>query len=720
MNWSAQVRNLALSCWALPCWALPCWALAGWTQVVVAQAGPPGTFAPTRFERILWSENLTRGVALAPKVGCTGVQVGRGVDPTPIAAAGLVYYLDQPIGKGVLELRDEQWLPLQREYEVGRDPVKLVRPGCFQTPGLIAGLAEEAANEARRVAGPALRFIALADEASATRHDAPLDTCRCAACTEAFRSFVRRRFRTIGAYDEAVGAEFATFEDVVPLSTDQVRRRELGDTMLPRNLRPFALRQEFVDEQYATAIRKVVEAVQAAVPSVPVGLTGLPAPSAFGGHDYARLLPLLTCSEPYEGGGAPELARSLGAAGSHRFATLFPPEAGSPASSLPLDGLLRARLAAIAAQGLAGAVVWNDTALSQPDGSPTPFGLALRRAFDQMSGALDACAGAELEAGTCWVVESQASVRTWWMLDSARDGMTWVRRLSSYEATHSTSQAARVGWSRLLQDLGLQPRFVGEAGLAERLLQEHPRCLVLPATISVEDRTAQAIVGYVKSGGTVFADHTPALYDGDLVLRTGGGALDELFGVRSRSLRWDSLAVREGSAGLAKAKGIPVAERGLEGRLAERVQEGDVFLEARLGKGRAVYLNAPICDYGAVRLDESQTAKARELRRRARAVLQQAGVEPPCDVRGAGLPTCIERVALRLRDGRRLLVIRMNALEDPRVLAQLAQGGSRPVTVELPQARHLRVLGGEDLGTAAKFDLRLDPLGALFLLDLGP
>lgn len=167
-----------------------------------------------------------------------------------------------------------------------------------------------------------------------------------------------------------------------------------------------------------------------------------------------------------------------------------------------------------------------------------------------------------------------------------------------------------------------------------------------------------------------------------------------------------------------KASGVPLAERGLQGRLGERRGEGDAFLENRVGRGRAVYLNAPVCEYGRIRLDETLVEKARELRRRVRVVLQQALIEPPCDVRGPGLPTCIERVSLRLRDGRQVLVIRVHALDDPSLLLRLGAEGSRAVTVELPEPRHLRHLGGEDLGTAAKFELRLDPFGALFLEDV--
>ena len=88
-------------------------------------------------------------------------------------------------------------------------------------------------------------------------------------------------------------------------------------------------------------------------------------------------------------------------------------------------------------------------------------------------------------------------------------------------------------------------------------------------------------------------------------------------------------------------------------------------------------------------------------------------------MRGAGLPTCIERVKLRLRDGRTVLVIRLAALGDPHLLATLAQNGMRDIRIDLPVVTHLRILGGADLGTGLQFELRLDPFGALFLEVLG-
>jgi hypothetical protein len=685
------------------------------TGAVVAQTAaevPP----PTRFERVLWCSDLVRSAKQAAALGFTAVQLGRGVDPKPALEAGLGFYLDQPIGKGVLELRDEQWQPLARAYEQQRDASVLIRPGCYGDPERLAAAVAAAVAETQRVAGPALRFVALADEPSATRHDAPLDTCRCAHCLAAFRAHVQKVHPELAAACAVLGTQYAAFADVLPPTTDQIRRRELGERALPRDLRGWNLARQFVDEQFAAAVHQLAAAVQRAVPTVPVGLTGTSAPAAFGGSDPRRLLSPLTLVEPYAIGGAVELANAF-APSAHRYATIAPPGPDELAGA-PLDDFVRSQVVALACRGAAGVVVWNDGTVFGDGGQPTPFAAALGASLQRYGPALDACAGASIEPSSVWMVEDQATVRAWWMLDSVGDGMTWVRRLASYEAKNSTSQAARVGWLRLLQDLGFTPRLVGSDGLAERLLQQAPRCLVLPALLSLDDRTAQAIVAYTRAGGVVLADHGTALYDGSLLRRERGG-LDDLFGITERSLDWDDQLVRQGRV-QGGGRGLPLAEARLRGELAERRDAGDAQVEKKHGTGLAVYLNAPVAAYDAWRLDEKAVEPARELRRRVRSVLQRAGLQPPCELRGDGLPTCVARTVLKLRDGRTVHAIQLQALARPGLLAQLAKDGPRAVTFELPAARTLRLLGGAEgvqpeLGRTARCELRLDPFGALFV-----
>lgn len=672
-----------------------------------------GVEPPQRFERILWCADGKEGPKLARRSGYTAVQLGRGGDATPLRSLGLRFYLDQPIGKGLLELRDEQWQPVVQLFERTRDATQLVRPTCFAAPDVVDNAAAKAAHEARRVGPEGMLFVALADEASSTRHNAPLDTCQCEHCLKAFRAYVKRRFPDVDALNAALGTHYLNFDVAVPVSTDQVRGRELGDQSLPADLQPFSLWLDFVDDQFATAVRTIRERVQAAVPRVPVGLTGLAVPGPFGGHDYGRLIPGDTLAEPYNIGGSIELCRSLVSRGAHRYATLIPPDKESEAGQINLGAYVRARMMAMASQGMAGVVVWNDRTVADEKGEETKFGAAVRAAFEKHGAELDALAGAEIDPSPVWVVESHESVRAWWMIDSAKDGLTWVRRLASYEAGHSTSQAARLSWIRLLQDLGQQPQFVTAKSLAERLLSERPRCVVLPATLALSDAAVTALNVYVRNGGSLLADHSTALYDEHLQRRERGG-LDELFGIQRRSLQWNDLLVREGRA-TSRDPGLPAAERGLRGETSHQESDADTFLERSIGGGHAYYLNSPVAAYDSWRLDPAQIGRASELRRRVRGALRRARVAPICEVSGKGLPTCIERLALTLRDGRRVLAIRLNALARPKLMRQIGRDGPVPIEVRLPRAFEIRELNGKDHGKTAKVEAMLDAFGAVFL-----
>lgn len=696
---------------AVAAFATTAWA---WAQEP-APAVAPATSPPvaTAFETVLWvpAERATdvEHLKAVRRAGFSAINLGPDGDPLPLLENGLGFYLDQPIGKGFLELRDRDWEPLQKDYERTRDASKLVRPQCLRDQKLLVELGARAASATARMqtaAGSALRFVAIADEASSTRHGNPLDVCRCERCLGLFREFAVQRYATVEAANEAWGTQFASFAAVEPLSTDQVRRRELGGVVLPENLVPFADWLDFVDEGFRLAVQHVTEQVRSAASDIPCGLTGLHAPFAFGGHDYARLLPGMTLVEPYDQGGAVDLARSLLPRAAHWSTLQVPTEVAKDTSNL-LAGLL----AEAASRGQHGLVAWNDERVIGPGGELTAAGECLRTAMQSVRPALDACKGAASEFDSVWICESHASVRAWWMLDSANDGLTWVRRLASHEASHSTSMAARRGWSKLLGDLGLSPRFVGEQDLPTRLLQDPPRLLVLPACVALSDRACRAIAAYAQQGGTVLADHTPALYDERLRRRSSGG-LDVLFGIEQRSLRWDDLGVREGQV---RRGALGAVDGSLRAQIAERSGSESVFVERRHFRGRAVYLNLPVCIYAGVRLDPAAVLAAADLRKRVRQVVNSALVQPRCDVRGESLPACVHRQFLRAVDGRLLLAVRIDALDAPSILRQLGQDGLRKVRVTFPHPVRLSTLAGKDLGVGAEFEQELDAYRGLFL-----
>ncbi len=685
---------------------------------VLAAQRPP-VAAPERFETILWMHGgPARDARLAEAIralSCTAVSVSADEDPSWPGAHGLRFYRDQAAGKGILELRDADWHRVRDAYLADRDPQTLVRPHVLAqsatTDALVATL-----NEKLSRALPQHPIAAsLGDEISVTTHANPLDLCMSDATLAGFRAFVRQRLRDVDALATAYGVPRADFATLMPATADQIRAREFQTRLLPASLRPWAEHREFMDAELARVVDLLLAQTRAAAPTLPVGLTGIQPPSAYGGHDYRRLLPGMTFYEAYDIGGARDLAQCFAPKDAWQVATLFAPPPETNASEY--DGRVRAALADAIAHGMAGVVVWCTGDVLDGDATPTRFGTALRDAIESLRGAADRLAGATVVRAPVWIVESQASVRVWWMLDAERDGATWIQRLSSHEATHSTSQAARRSWLRLFEDLGLQPEFVADVDLRERLAAAPPRLLVLPATIALSDAACAAVTAYATGGGHVLADHSTAIYDEHGVRRATAG-LDATFGIAGRSLVGVDTFVREGRASARGrlADGVAAAEAAVHGAIADTVGEHRIHVERAVGRGRAVYLNLAVCEYASWRLDPARHEPAVALRRRVRSIVDRAGVEPPVLVRGAGLPTCIERLSLRDREGQACLAIRLNALDAPELLAQLATRPPREVEVVFPRAVALTDLRtGAKHAKAASHRLTLDPWSGIFV-----
>ena len=83
------------------------------------------------------------------------------------------------------------------------------------------------------------------------------------------------------------------------------------------------------------------------------------------------------------------------------------------------------------------------------------------------------------------------------------------------------------------------------------------------------------------------------------------------------------------------------------------------------------------------------------------------------------MPTIVERSVLRLRDGRRVLGVRLNALERPQLLEELAGRGPLEVELIFPRPLSLRELGGRDHGCVDRCSVTLDAFGAVFV-EVGP
>ena len=683
----------------------------------VVRQDPASRYQPVPFERILYLTGVgLRSEADANKVrelGFTSVMTGDLQQAQLAASAGLGVIADQIVGKGVLELRDAQWLAVQRAYSDGRDPATLVRPALLSDPATARALRDAAWQKLATFAPVEPWAASLGDEISVTRHRNPLDLCQAPATLERFRLALEKRHGSVDALNLAWGTTFPSFAHARPWTADEIRKREIGDG-LPRNLRPWAEHREFMDEELARVVAELADAVHSKAPHLPLGLFGMQPPSAYGGHDLRRLLPWQQAFEVYDEGGALALARSFARPGSRQLLTITAVEGESPGARL------LARVAACVSDGLGGTIVWSSERVLDQEGEATPFGRELGVAFRRLAPVF-AVAGAREATSPIWIVESQASVRAWWMLDSASDGPTWIRRLSSYETSHSTSLAARAGWWKVLTDLGHQPCFVSEEDLGTRVGADgrsEPRLIVLPACIALSDAAVDAIAKRVANGAVVVADHEPALYDANLVLRSRGG-LDVRFGV-VRPTPDVAEGPREGRTleTLRLQSGAAAAEPGLLAirALAERAAGTRLQIERRDANGAWCYLNLAVCEYPRVRLDPDRVDTARDLRRRVQRVLDLAKVAPEWPLRGSGLPTCLERAVLVGPSGERTLAVRVDALDAPAILIELSRVPKHEVEflgVNEWQAQDL--IGGGELRSGKILSFPLDVWTGLFL-----
>jgi hypothetical protein len=102
---------------------------------------------------------------------------------------------------------------------------------------------------------------------------------------------------------------------------------------------------------------------------------------------------------------------------------------------------------------------------------------------------------------------SQTSVQVNWLLESTVDGSTWLRRFSSYEATHNRMAQRRQAWVKLLQDAGYTPRFLSSEQIEQGGLANQ-RVLVCADSLAMSDAEAAAISKWISPDPT---SRTPRL-----------------------------------------------------------------------------------------------------------------------------------------------------------------------------------------------------------------
>jgi hypothetical protein len=301
---------------------------------------------------------------------------------------------------------------------------------------------------------------------------------------------------------------------------ENIRPKLAGWSVKDFDASPLMDQWTFNDSYFNNFIGDLVEFSNSVDPATPCGWVGGQAPNAFGGYDYAKVMRKLQFIEAYNIGGSQSIVRS------------FNPHNAIPAVTSHFH---RATADSIwqtwyyLAHGNRGFIGWVEKWF---DGAvPKDFHKELAPhylAAGQKIGPL--MNGAEWQHDGVAVYYSHPSIQLGWIMDAAAHGATWINR-NGDERLGSAHQG-RKAWENMLRDGGLQYNFISYADVIQHGIPGEYKVLVLPACLCLSDVEAKRIRAFVEAGGTVIADFMPGLWDQHGKGRAGGGALDDLFGVK--------------------------------------------------------------------------------------------------------------------------------------------------------------------------------------------
>lgn len=509
------------------------------------------------------------------------------------------------------------------------------------------------------------------------------------------------------------------------------------------NVSPWCDFRNFMDETFADAIGRARAICRAEDPHARCATEGGQAPFAFGWYNYENVVKQVDVIEPYNIGNNVELIRSLNRDVIMISTHGFQHKPGAPLSEE--ERLYQKRAPQPIWWGLfhghRGSIIWDD---NLPD----------YRFVDEQTRQLTSAASTfaetflELHKGIAKLIinsrrlhdgialhYSQPSMQVHWLLDNVPHARKWMLHSGGDRGSHFTG--VRNGWTKLIEDLGLQYEFVGARQIEEgELTRNEYRALILPQSLAVSGREVEQIRQFVQAGGVLIADYRAASmnqHGRDL----GHGQLDDMFGITHVKGQVKGSAV----TGIANYASVRLQDRKLDltigdesistttGKPLAKSAQVPLIVVNDFGQGKAVFLNVELASYPYHRLAPSPTTSLPEIMEQ---VFGVARIEPQVRVLDAAGQRLPGTEVVRFANGacEHVAVFRNPQLDDGgwgnlptrperewagsidnSLLEKQAQ-----ITVAWPAAMATYdIRGGRELGTIDKIQITLDPWSPLVL-----
>lgn len=405
------------------------------------------------------------------------------------------------------------------------------------------------------------------------------------------RKWLRQRYGTLQALNSQWGTQFRSWDSVIPQTTDEAMKdaRE--------NYSSWGDFKEWMDVAYSAALKMGNDAIRSVDPDAYVGIGGGQMPG-WGGYDYSRITKALTAIEPYDIGNNIEIIRSLN------------PGMAVTTTSFKTGPWEQHRVWYEMLHGNRGLIIWDDKSeFVTADNQLGPRAHEVVPYYTELRNGIAAqLIGSERITGPIAIHYSQPSMRVEWMLAQRPKGENWVTRNSSTEYRDSDFLRLRESYCRLIEDEGLQYRFVSYGQVEDgELLNGGYKVIILPRSTALSAREAAALREFAARGGTIIADGEPGLFD-EHGKRLDKGQLADLF------------AATPGN---------------------------NTFASHSAGRGRAVLLNTPVLNYHQYRL----VNKEGPIHALFADLLRTAGVQPAIAVTGPGGKPMVGIEAHTFRNG---------------------------------------------------------------------
>ena len=602
----------------------------------------------SRFKILVWQykTSILKDFHLYQRIGLAGFHIDRGAGREDLIDFSLKervpYYVDHAADKGFLHLKGSDV-----QTVTGKNGLT-IRPHSLADPDTLKQIKEHLDRNVTATRRGLVLAYAFDDEISLGSYVIPCDVDSHPLSLAWFRNWLRNKYQTIHSLNRIWKTDFKSFDEVMPKSFEEIRRKAQKPPLSVWNLAPWMEFRQFMDFQFAQVLAELTRYTNSIDPDTPAGFVGAQGPGPWGGYDYAKLSRAVQWMEDYNIHSTNEILRSFWSDERRPLMKTF-----FSTKDPKLDSWF---LWYYMLHGNQGVIAWPEGWFGSDGNEIAPYILANKNSFEEIQGKISepiVNPKTVFDPDPIGIYYSHPSLQAGWAMDVIVHGKSWVNRQGSIDNKNQTMGILRNVWCKVLEDLGLQYDFISYLDVEEEMvkLNKKFKVIILPKTVCLSDKEAQALKEFVCDGGTLIADYLCGMMDQHGRGREKG-ILDDLFGI----VRDESMGYMNGK-GLTEIDGekyqkpfldrfsnydgayrygdMVVFERGTKHRPGCKAVEikdnvglfhrASVLIENRADKGQTFYLNLSPIEYW----DPTKrfSGYGHTLRKMVSAVMNSAGIQ---------------------------------------------------------------------------------------------